>query len=308
LMGGMGGVLIFVLILMEKTISVVSDKSWKNAVQRFTLFTLHWRVLAVLYIVAGYLVASFSSVIVASDGAALSQDITIKTIDGSGEALSWLCKSDEIQRRFCVGAGLFGSTYQLSVAGYLPRSIEVYPLVGARVRPEEDLRRSPTVLIRPSRKALNTLGQCDESDETNGEKRCGYFELCHLKSEEKCKILVSRPGHVGSFLVGWAQSLPSGLLLDWQLELTVQKADADAASYADTLLKWRNYELFSPGALAGINKVAPLEPGMLLRARVYSKADKVAACKLFQVGEVSFLDVAMVSALKPTPEAQKCAG
>ncbi|MCP4767468.1 MAG: hypothetical protein GY875_14480 [Gammaproteobacteria bacterium] len=307
LMGGAGALLLAALLWSEKIVSSVADDAWKKWLRWLTLRVLRWRVLTILYLTVGFMMVSLAAVVVVSDGSPLPSGIEIAAIDDISRPPSWLCDSSESVYRECVWVALFGSSYRLDVPGYLPRLIEVYPLVGARVRPEEDLRRSPTVLFRPNRIALNTLKRCEDPEIPGPERCCARFELCHMKLPTLCTPLVSKTGHTGSFLIGWSKSLPSGLTQDWQFELMAREFDVDTA-LADTLLKWKHYAVFPPSVKRGYNRVSPLKSGMKLRARVYSKAGKVVACKLLTVEDVAFLDVAMVSALTPlTSEAKKCA-
>ena len=232
---------------------------------------MHPRTLGALYLVAGFLMLNISSIVVISDAAESSASSSIDAVDGHGELPAWMCDRGTDTRRYCVWSGPFGSTYRVTVEGYLPRSLEVYPLISAKLRPDEDMQRSPTVIIRPTVKALDTLSRCDAD-------LCGTFTLCELDAKE-CETFIREAGEPRSFLVGWAQAVPRGLVQDWQLELTTE--EDDASTLAATILKWKNWARFPPGARSGPHEVPPLRPGMQLRAEVRSQANKSVACKIF---------------------------
>ena len=296
--GGVGGLVFVAFWLAEKVIASADEVLWKDLLRKLARIALNWRPLAALYVVAGFLMLNLSSIVVITDEGTIAGDVTVETLDSEGQVQDWLCERGDGPWRFCVWTGPFGSSYRVSVRGYLPRSVDVYPLTGLKLRPGEDLRRSPTVLIRPPFKALDTLSRCDDAPAEEGGRRCGHFTLCKYE-DTGCKQILADEGYAGSFLVGWPQAVPRGLVQDWQFELTVQGTNTGSPTFADTILKWKNFKSFVPGSGSGTSGVPPLTPGTRLRAEVRSKSreQNLVACKIFVIENVAFMDIAMESTL-----------
>jgi hypothetical protein len=170
----------------------------------------------------------------------------------------------------------FGRPYRLSVEGYLDEPVVVYPLLGVTITPERDLKRSPSVLFRPPRAAVQSLA----SD--------GTFSVRLEKPAGPAEALVSaQHGQEGSFLVGRPQAISAALLAAWRLELG---ADNVVEPTLDQMLrKWSQFRLIQPER--------PLAPGMRLVAEVRSRrtdiVDVVARAEVV-LGTDAFYDVPMI--------------
>jgi hypothetical protein len=196
---------------------------------------------------------------------------------------------DSQAARHWVWVSPFGRIYRVMLDGYLPDLIEIYPLLGATVKPEHDLQRSPTILVRPTVKALQSLGQCETVlSQTGGSvKRCGWFRLCEIDESGKCNEIARVEGHSSAFLVGWPRAMPQGIMQDWRLELTISGASKVPVIEAATIKAWKAPKLLNPDPSPKI--------GSRLRAEVYTKSEEkeIVASKTFNVTNTPFIDILM---------------
>lgn len=170
----------------------------------------------------------------------------------------------------------FGRPYRLSVEGYLDEPVVVYPLLGLTIAPDRDLKRSPSVLFRPPRAAVQSLA----SD--------GTFGVRLERPPGPAEVLVAlQHGHEGSFLVGRPQPISAALLAAWRLELGAEGVPEPTLD--QMLRKWSQFRLIQP--------TWPLAPGMRLVAEVRSRrtdvVDVVARAE-FVLGADAFYDVPMI--------------
>lgn len=304
IMGGFGAFAVLALSWAETIVNTTDENLWKTLVRNVVGFLLHWRTLAVLYAIAGFLMLNLSSVMVLKDHGDLATTVSIEAVDGLGQVQDWVCDHGDGPWRFCVWSNPFGSSYRVTAEGFLPRVVEVYPLVGATLQLGEDLQRSPTVLIRPPFKALDTLSRCDDATSTQQPKKCGQFTLCQMDKDGGCADILTAEGHANSVLVGWPQAVPRGLLQDWLLELRAQQVDVNTPISAQAIIEWRDFKAFVPGTeVAAGRRVPPLLPGTTLRAEVRSQEHNLVACKVFIVESVPFMDIAMTSTVAGDPPA-----
>lgn len=176
--------------------------------------------------------------------------------------------------RFVVPGGLAsGRAYRLSVPGYLPTVLTVPALTGREILPERDLRRVPTLLLRPLPATLGSFG--------------GGGRLEVWAPGERRPIAGSACGCRASFLLGRKQPIPSDALSRWSLELRALNAAPEGSSLlSETLLVWSR-----PQHLKLSKDVLP---GEALDIRVFSKAGKLVARTSFTVTEESFQDVLLL--------------
>lgn len=280
--GGIGGAVFMVFGLFKSITSVADEGSWQAWTRRLIGGVLDFRSLAGLYLVSAFVMLTISSVTVIPTLDWQGRKVELHPIDAEENPQTiQLC--DQIHRQW-VWVSPFGRTYRVKVEGYLPNSFEVYPMAGATIRPDKDLQRSPTILIRPTIEALHSLRQC-ESEE--GVKRCGWFRLCKVEPNAECTEIARKHGYSSSFLIGWPQAVPQDLLAHWRLELSVLVPQDAQKTVAETILAWKDTMLLSPKP--------SVEVGMTLRAEVYTKSreKELVAAKTFTVPNAPFLDILM---------------
>jgi hypothetical protein len=176
--------------------------------------------------------------------------------------------------RFVVPSRLTsGRVYRLSVPGYLPTVLTVPALIGREILPERDLRKSPTLLLRPLPTTLGSFG-----DGGRLEVWAPYEPRPIASSACDCRA---------SFLLGRRQPIPSDALSRWSLELRALNAAPEGSSLlSETLLVWSRPR---PLALS-----RDLRPGDPLDIRVFSKAGNLIARTPFTVTEESFQDILLL--------------
>src|SRR5207248_851364 len=116
-------------------------------------------VCGVAFVVA--LLLSSVTVLSGAESAGTSDPVTVR--------LSMMDGSASTDRRLGLGTAKaparftwlrttpFGQPYRLAVDGYVEQIVTVYPIIGLNVIVDRDLRRSPSVLFRPSIRGVQTL-------------------------------------------------------------------------------------------------------------------------------------------------------
>lgn len=256
-------------------------KKWAEGLRSRLRSFFNYRVFAVA--AAAFLAAalSFASVTITAADARTLGGATVQSQDDSGDC--WMPVGSPL--RFPCPISAFGSPLRVSVSGYLPETIYVYPFVGATVNVERQLRPAPTVLLRPPAGALP------------------FLERGKLRIQTSAQdAAVEHEGHRGSFLVGRRQSVPLEYVGVWRLELEAQvlfeapqeddptaaqrQATAREREIARTLQEWRRP--------AEVKTDHPLEPGQTLRAAVVAPNGSVKACIEHPIGPEILQDALML--------------
>lgn len=169
----------------------------------------------------------------------------------------------------------FGRAYRLTVEGYVPETVTVYPIVGLNVTPDRDLRRSPSVLFRPSIAGVEALASE------------GTFTLVwRPASGPPQSLMPPQSGHRGSFLVGRDQPVPATAGASWRLELTA--ATVQEPTLSRMIQAWTRYRHVAP--------TTPLAPGMALVAEIRSRVDKPVERAEVVLGSDALIDVPLLAA------------
>jgi hypothetical protein len=216
--------------------------------------------------------------------AALVSSVTVTSTDTHGRAKAVLKTADggalgartleSGLARFPVLTNPFGRPLRLTVDGFLEESITVFPVVGVRVTPDRDLRRSPSVLFRPPPIGVQTLASG------------GTFAVAWKRPDGSPQPLAApQAGPHGAFLVGRAQAIPAASVGLWRLELEV--FEVGPAVTSRMLLAWSRPHLVQP--------VAPLAPGMTLLAEVRTRVGAVVAQVEVTLGSDALTDVALLA-------------
>jgi hypothetical protein len=204
--------------------------------------------------VAGVMMILLSSVTIVpgSDIAAGSNPVTarLSAVDGTVIDDKLLSRAASPARFTWLRTSPFGRPYRLAVDGYIEESVTVYPLIGLNVAPDRDLRRSPSVLFRPSVRGVQTL------------KSDGKLIVMWHPAVGGPKYLVPpQTGHAGSLLVGRNQQIPVAAVATWRLELSA--AGADESTVSEMILRWTRPRVLKPWIA--------LAPGMRVVAEIQTR-------------------------------------
>lgn len=234
------------------------------------------RTLVVLYAIFVVATLVISSVLIISES----------TSNGSAEPLKVvLTPADErVSREDHLGSGgkivqfvvltnPFGRLFRLRVDGYLEQALTVYPIVGAKVTLERDLRVAPSLLLRPPLLALREL------------QDGGYLTLTWKQRGGNTSLIAPDRGYRGSFLIGRPQTIPDTKVSRWKLELEGDGFEPKLISR--TLLEWNSPKVLRPNS--------PLIPGMIVVAEIRSRADAlVARTEEITLSSEGLIDVGML--------------
>ena len=211
---------------------------------------------ALLYLVCGVIAITRSSLVVLNEpGRPPGKPQLFRA--GSNEEIPSRVAEDGLTR-FVLSTSPFGRAYRLRVPGFRQQAVQVYPLWGATISPERDLKLSPSVLYRPPRSALSELDP----------KSKGIFWVL-LRDGNSWKTIAADRCHPTSFLIGQEQAIPAEWPEMWKLEtesLGLGDIDKDSASMR---LQWKRFTLLAPSE--------ELQPDMVLEARVVSQGGTIVA-------------------------------
>ncbi len=227
--------------------------------------------IALLVVVLGY-----SSVTLVSAADIDADAVTLAPADlGHGESESgavWRLGSDP--PRFLVRSGPFGRSFRLAVPGYLTTIVSVPALTGLQLAPERDLRRTPTLLLRPPVVALLVLAQGGVIEVSDG-SRVLVSEACACPH---------------SLLLGGRGTLPADSLVRWQIELIGLRAvKADSPVLQQTLAAWLH-----PFRLAAGQRSLELPSDRPLSVRLWdrTRSREIAhSAEPIVLGDATFVDV-----------------
>lgn len=257
-----------VLYLLEKAGRKEPEAWWAN------LFSwLDLPLLLLLYVTVAIPMALFSSVTVLSEppGSALAASLTDAGQAGQPRKLDNLSDPNKAIQFTWVSTSPLGRSYRLSVAGYLPETVQVFPLWGLTLSPRRDLRPSLSVLFRPGADGLRTLADG------------GCFVAWRELGDQHTKIASGKPDRKASLLVGNEQAISSTLFENWRMELAAQQLTSDAID--SRILIWKKpYQLSS---------AIPLEPQMTLVGEVQTREGATMMRAKVRLGEDKLTDVPM---------------
>jgi len=231
-------------------------------------------VLALLYLAAAVIVATWSSIIIVPPKDGTLAAITLTPIDGAGAPVEKELPADGATARLLLAANPLGRAFQLSGDGYMPQVITLYPLTGLTIDVDSDLAPAPTLLFRPPTATFSSLN-------SDGSRFSVY-----RRDSNGCTMLaqstIDRKG-ARSFLLGVERPTPADRITLWDLQLSADASQSEARATA--LLAWSAPEALTTDA-------APV-PGDEVYAVVTTKANKRSAAALWSVRRDVFQDVAM---------------
>ena len=242
-----------------------------------------------LYLVCGIFAITRSSVLVLSEPGRPPLAPRLLRAGSEQEVQSRISKDG--LTRFVVSTSPFGRAYRLKVPGFREQTLQVYPMSGATISPERDLRISPSVLFRPPRSALAELDP----------KSRGIFFVLMVNGKSR-KTIAADSCHPTSFLVGQEQAIPAEWPEMWKLEtesLGFTDIDHDSAS---TRLQWKRFTLLVPAV--------ELQPNMILEARIVTRGGTTVARARTTLRGDNLADVSMTEESTPNteklPEVPQC--
>jgi hypothetical protein len=279
LLGGLGALLAGGARLLDKIADTQAQQSFWTRVNGWLQPLLSWPVLVVLYGLVAVLFVSRSSIAIlpSEDGERLSARVS--AVDDPDYHLEATAPAAGSVLRLPLRISGFGRPFRVEAEGYLSDLFTVPPLVGLRLRAGEELRPSPSILLRPSPDALRSLaggGSLRVYDISTGSRTA-------LVEDAKVDAASATPQKGASYLIGRSQPVPAALQATWRLELTA--TGLEAIQVADVLLQWSEPQVVAPEK--------QLEPGMKLEAEVRTRADRVKARAVIIVGTERLTDVPM---------------
>jgi len=265
-MASLAAALTFAIGVLPWFLDEADDKALRSRLRGLVARCVTWRVIVVAYFLCATVMLTWTSVVVlAEDGGRLGR-VTLRALDGASATPHARTPADKDKpARFVLPATPFGRPYRLEVEGYVPKTIDVYPIVGVRVRPGVDLRRSPSVLLRFTQIALGSW------------KDAGGAELrvVAVGNGGTETLLASSRTPANALFLGRAQAIPAEWQATWRTELQA-RAVSDALA-ARQLLAWRE-----TGVLP---LAAGLEPGQALRVTLTNDQKHVFARSDLVVGK-----------------------
>ena len=258
-----------VLYLLEKAGRKEQEAWWAN------LFSwLDLPLLLLLYVAVAIPMALFSSVTVLTDppGSALTASLTeADQPAGKMKKLDNLSDPNKGLQFSWVSTSPLGRSYRLSVAGYLPQTVQVFPLWGLTLSPRRDLRPSLSVLFRPGADGLRTLADG------------GCFVAWREQGDQRTEIATGKPDRKASLLVGNEQAISPAVFENWRMELAAQQLKPDAID--SRILIWK--------APYRVPSAIPLEPQMTLVGEVQTREGAPMVRARVTLGDERLTDVPM---------------
>ncbi len=268
---GIAAALPFAIGILPYFLDEADDKALRARLRGGIARRLTWRAIAVAYLLFGAVMLTWTSVLVlAEDGSRLGR-VTLKALDGGSATEHVQVPTDKAApARFILPVTPFGRPYRLEVEGFVPQTIEVWPILGVRVRPGIDLRRSPSVLLRLSAIAMGSW------------KDVGGAELrvvaVGVRGEET--PLASTRTPADALFLGRAQPVPADWPATWRTELQ-SRAVSDTLA-ARQILAWRQ--------VAVLPVSTGVAPGQSLRVTLTNDQQHVVARSEFLVGKDELQD------------------
>jgi hypothetical protein len=210
-----------------------------------------------------FAITFFSSVTLVSS-AAVAPRADLQPVAERSAAV-WGPYEEKETTRWVVRTSPFGTLFRLAVRGHLRETIDVFPVLGARVR-QRDLRPTVAVLLRPGVFGRQALVE-------------GRLRVWAEKPGGPLIAEVEKPGR--AVLLGGRAAIPAAWIEEWALEL--KSMGAEAAAFDTMMLAWRRPLVVPPGL--------DLEPGMVLVARIENRKGHVIAEEAFTLGAESPADL-----------------
>ena len=258
--------------LLEKADQESISARFRKAVAR----VVSWRLLLILYLALGVVSLTWTSVVVQGDDSSPVGRASLLALDDP-QARPIEKTSDDKKEplRFVIPTRPFGRSFLLTLDGFVPQTIDAFPLLGVRVRAGQDLRRAPSALLRLSELATGSWAEAGGAELRVVIVRAGQAETVLLETKKAASAI----------LLGREQPVPSAWLTQWRLGLIAAQV-TDEPTIARQLIAWRQPVVHQPSV--------GLQPGMSLRATLTSaRSKKVVARAEFLLGRDELQDQLM---------------
>lgn len=260
--------------VFAKFLDKAEQDSLLAGLRKFLADHVTWLLVLVLYLSLGAVALTWSSVLVLAEEGKGVGAVTLRALDAaSAPALSVDARDKSEPARFVVASRPFGRSFSLQVDGYVPQVIEVYPVLGLRVRPSRDLRRTPSVLLRFSGLAVGAWKDSGGAE----------FRVLAIDAQGGERLLTSTKETAWALLLGRGQAIPSTLTADWRGELIVK--GVQGAQQELHVREWRR-----PRQLA---LQETLEVGTKVRVQLVNAQNVVVAQAEFFIGREELQDQAV---------------
>lgn len=127
--------------LLDKLLDKAAQESVAARLRGWLARILSWRAIVVGYLSAGIVVLVWSSLVIIADDASATGPVATRLValDGHGATAERTLMPRGEPARFVVTSNPFGRVFRLEVAGYVPQTVEIYPVTrttSARIRPQ----------------------------------------------------------------------------------------------------------------------------------------------------------------------------
>ncbi len=240
-------------------------------------------VLGLLCLLGGVVAATYASVTVVPPRSS-SAEFVIAPADAPKAKETRALGAGAKAERILMETNPLGRELMITVNGYIPKRMTLYPLTGLTIDVEADLEPLPTLLFRPPVDAMGAL------------KSGGRFVVYRMDGERCVEIGASSSDSTRgrAFVVGSRRATPSGVAALWNLELLGAGNDQTVAN--ETLHAWLKPELVATASM--------LQPGDEIDALVLSRADRRKADAELMISRDPFQDIAMISMMEGAPAAR----
>jgi hypothetical protein len=242
---GLTGLPTLVFLVLDRVLGSEEIEGLKSSLDKWTRGLLRQTllstpVLVLLYLSGAMFAATYTSITVVPPREAKSLGVRAVPIGAGGAPVVAEVQAGGAPARLRLPASPFGRDVTLSITGYVPKTMTLYPLTGSTVDPEADLQPMPTVLFRPSIDSLASLAE-------------GGAVNVYRMTSAGCQLLGSIKGREAGFavLVGPDRPIPAGSSVLWQLEL--EASAVDKTILASALRDWAPSH-HTPGKVAGTRR------------------------------------------------------
>lgn len=237
-------------------------------------------VLVVLCLLGGVIAATYASVSVVPPRNAKAELTIAPADDPEAKETSALGAGGKAER-ILMETNPLGRELMVTVEGYVPKRMTLYPLTGLSIDVEADLEPLPTLLFRPPVDAMGTLNSG------------GRFVVYRVEGERCVEVGASSAALAGAraFVLGSRRATPPSYAALWNLELL--GAGNDQVVTNQMLRAWLRPEALTAASM--------LQPGDVVYAAVLSRADRRKAEAELVIGREPFQDIAMIAVAEGAP-------
>jgi hypothetical protein len=261
--------------LVAKLLDDADQKTLAGRSRAFLSGLLTWPRLFILYLALGIVSLTWTSIVILPESGLTLGKATLIDLDDPAATTPLIDAAlDKDSGRTVVATGPFGRAFRLSIEGYVPQTVEAYPLIGLRVRPSRDLRRSPSFLLR-----LSKLAEGSWRDVKGATLR-----VTAKMPDSSDAVIFQSTTPAAALLVGREQAIPLAWNDHWRLELLAAGVRDDGL-IASHIVGWRKPFGFKPES--------SLQPGVTVLATLVNPQQQEIARREFVLGSDDLQDIRM---------------